>query len=273
MLDLEGRWTEAEDLVRDLLETAAITQMVALPVLGAIEARQGRDTATATLSRAWEMSSVANEFQRLGPAAIAVAEHAWIAGNDELPVNAFESVLAMGLEHGFTWSTGALAFWLWKLGELSEAPEGIAEPYRLTIEGEPMAAAEMWVTIGCPYEQAIALAHGTPTTQLQALEILETLGATAVAAKLRKALRDQGLSVPRGKGRATRSHAAGLTARQAEILQLLDEGLSNTEIANRLFVSPRTVENHVSAVLSKLDSSTREEAVSRARTEGLLGAR
>ncbi|MEE8407314.1 MAG: helix-turn-helix transcriptional regulator, partial [Acidimicrobiia bacterium] len=57
---------------------------------------------------------------------------------------------------------------------------------------------------------------------------------------------------------------------QAEVLQLLDEDLTNIEIADRLFVSPRTVENHVSAVLMKLDSSTREQAVSRARDEGLL---
>jgi DNA-binding CsgD family transcriptional regulator/tetratricopeptide (TPR) repeat protein len=270
VLDLEGKWAEAEDLARDLLDAAAIPQMVVLPILGAIEARKGRDTATATLSQAWEMSSVANEFQRLGPAAIAVAEHAWITGIDDLPMKDLKRVLVTGLEHGFTWSTGSLAFWLWKLGELSETPEGIAEPYRLMIEGEPIAAAGIWATIGCPYERAIALAHGDPTAQLEALEILERLGATAVAAKLRKSLRDQGVSVPRGKGRATRSHVAGLTARQAEILQLLDEGLSNTEIADRLFVSPRTVENHVSAVLSKLDSSTREEAVSRARTEGLL---
>lgn len=136
-----------------------------------------------------------------------------------------------------------------------------------------MAAAEMWLEIGCPYERAIALAHGDLAAKLKALEILETLGAAAVAAKIRKALRDQGVSVPRGKGQATRTHAAGLTARQAEVLQLLDEALSNTEIADRLFVSPRTVENHVSAVLSKLDSSTRQEAVSRARSDGLLTPR
>lgn len=77
--------------------------------------------------------------------------------------------------------------------------------------------------------------------------------------------------MPRGKGRETRGHAAGLTARQAEVLQLLNEGLSNPEIADRLFVSPRTVESHVSAVLTKLDASTREEAVFRAQSEGLLG--
>ncbi len=131
----------------------------------------------------------------------------------------------------------------------------------------------MWLAIGCPYERAIALAHGDQAAQLEALDVFDTLGATAVAAKLRMALRDQGVSVSRGKGRTTREHGAGLTARQAEVLQLLDVGLSNIEIADRLFVSPRTVEHHVSAVLSKLDSSTREEAVETASQQGLLPTR
>ena len=68
------------------------------------------------------------------------------------------------------------------------------------------------------------------------------------------------VTVTRGKSRDTMRQAAGLTARQAAVLQLLDEGLSNIEIADRLFVSRRTVENHVSAVLTKLDVSTRDEA-------------
>jgi DNA-binding CsgD family transcriptional regulator len=108
--------------------------------------------------------------------------------------------------------------------------------------------------------------------QLRALDQLESLGATAVAAKLRKSLRDHGLHVPRGKGRRTREHAAGLTARQAEVLQLLGDGLSNSEIADQLFVSPRTVENHVSAILTKLDASSRGEAVARAREQLLIAA-
>ena len=124
-----------------------------------------------------------------------------------------------------------------------------------------------------PYERALALMHGDPGDRLVALEGFEALGAGAVAGKLRKTLRDRGVSVPRGKGLQTRRHVAGLTARQAEVLQLLDEDLSNTEITDRLFISPRTAENHVSAVFDKLDVSTREEAVSRAHANGLLGAR
>jgi DNA-binding CsgD family transcriptional regulator/tetratricopeptide (TPR) repeat protein len=273
ILGLRGRWSEAEDLARDQLDGAAISQMVALPIVGTIESRTGRRNAGTTLTKAWEMASVADEFQRLAPTAIAVAEHAWITDRADVPVAAITSVMESGLEKGFRWSPGSIALWLWQLGELSEAPAGIAEPYRLLIEGKPMAAAERWAEIGCPYERGIALAHGDPTAQLDALEIFDRLGATAVAAKLRKALRIEGVSVPRGKGQKTRDHAAGLTAKQAEVLELLDEGLSNTEIADRLFVSPRTVEHHVSAILAKLDSSNRAEAVEAAVRQGLLAPR
>jgi len=273
ILDLKGHWSDAEDLARDQLDRAAITQMVALPIVGIIEARTGRDSARATLKRAWEMSGVTGEFQRLAPTAIAVAEHGWISNSPDVPLADITRMMETGSNKGFAYSLGSLAVWLWKLGVLSKAPEGVAEPYRLLIDGEPMAAADMWSTIGCPYDRAIALAHGDPAAQLEALEIFDRLGATAVAAKLRKALRIEGVSVPRGKGQKTRDHAAGLTAKQAEVLELLDEGLANTEIADRLFVSPRTVEHHVSAILAKLDSSNRAEAVEAAARLGLLATR
>jgi DNA-binding CsgD family transcriptional regulator len=270
VLELHGEWTQAEDLARDQLEHAAIAAMVAHTTVGVIEARTGRDTARPTLRRAWKLAGISREFQRLAPTAIALAELAWISGTKDVAVAEFKELLEAASDTGLAWYLGSLAFWLWKLGELPDTPAGIAEPYRLVIEGDPMAAAEMWSAIGCPYERAIALAHGDQPAQLEALEALDALGATSVAAKLRKTLRDQGVSVPRGKGRMTRDHAAGLTPRQAEVLDLLSEGLSNLEIADRLFVSPRTVEHHVSAVLAKLDCSTREEAVSRARDDGLL---
>jgi len=105
---------------------------------------------------------------------------------------------------------------------------------------------------------------------LEAIRIFEDLGATATADKVRRALMEKGTRVPRGKSRAARNHAAGLTARQAEVLELLAKSFANTEIADELFVSHRTVENHVSAVLMKLDVATREAAVDAARDQGIL---
>ncbi len=53
----------------------------------------------------------------------------------------------------------------------------------------------------------------------------------------------------------------GLTARQAEVLALLHEGLSDADIAERLVLSRRTVEHHVAAILAKLGVGSRHDAV------------
>ncbi|MCH7586255.1 MAG: AAA family ATPase [Acidobacteria bacterium] len=271
----KGDWDAAEDLAAEVLRShpqrSTRSEVTAGYVLGRLQARQGIPQAQDTLDRTWSQAEAVGEMQHLIPTAAALAEYMWLTGDhDPDRIARFREVLDEGhLEN--TWVGGDLAFWLWKLGEMSGAPEGIAEPYRLVIEGKPVEAAAIWEAKGIPYEQALALMDGDEKAQLEALQIFETLGATAVAAKLSQSLRDQGVSVSRAKKRDTRRHDAGLTARQAEVLQLLDEDLSNVEIADRLFVSPRTVEHHVAAVMSKLNASTREQAVTAAAEQGLLG--
>ena len=63
-----------------------------------------------------------------------------------------------------------------------------------------------------------------------------------------------------------------LTSREAEVLRLVAEGLSDREIGARLFISHRTVERHVSNLLSKLGAARRAELVATAQREGLLNA-
>ena len=76
--------------------------------------------------------------------------------------------------------------------------------------------------------------------------------------------------IPRGPRPSTRGNSAGLTNRQMEVLGLMADGLSNAEIATRLFISPKTVDHHVSAILAKLDAHTRLEAVSVALQSDLI---
>ena len=76
--------------------------------------------------------------------------------------------------------------------------------------------------------------------------------------------------MPRGPRRRTREHPAGLTAREVDVLRLLTEGLRNAEIADRLVVSTKTVDHHVSAILRKLGVRTRGEAVAEVTRRGLL---
>ena len=62
-----------------------------------------------------------------------------------------------------------------------------------------------------------------------------------------------------------------LTGREREVLDLIAEGSTNREIADRLFLSPHTVKEHTSALYRKLGARNRAEAVQRAQRVGLLG--
>ena len=64
----------------------------------------------------------------------------------------------------------------------------------------------------------------------------------------------------------------GLTPRQQKILGLMCEGLTDSEIATRLFISPRTVEGHVSQILGKLGVENRRDAAAMAARLGLMSA-
>ncbi len=90
-----------------------------------------------------------------------------------------------------------------------------------------------------------------------ALAIFERLGAARDADETAALLRDLG---ERGRPRRPEAAGAGLSTREREVLDLLREGLTNAEIGARLYISPKTAEHHVSAVLSKLGVRSRAEA-------------
>jgi DNA-binding NarL/FixJ family response regulator len=139
--------------------------------------------------------------------------------------------------------------------------------------GDCVRAAELWAEIGCPYEAALALGDADDEGALrQALGELQEMGATLAAAIVARRLRERGArGLPRGPRPATRQNPAGLTARELEVLELVAQGLRNADIAERLFLSEKTVGHHVSAILRKLDVRTRGEAGAEATRLGLAG--
>ena len=166
---------------------------------------------------------------------------------------------------------GELGFWIWRGGALMEPPRRAETSYALQIAGDWRAAAAEWERMGCPYERALALADGDEAAQIVAFEIFERLGANPAAEILRQKLRASGVrGIPRGPRPSTRENPAGLTSRQMEVLALLVDGLSNTDIAERLYISSKTVDHHVSAILAKLDAHTRAEAAAIAFHRGLI---
>jgi len=94
----------------------------------------------------------------------------------------------------------------------------------------------------------------------RAIEIFEGEGSPAYADRVRSEMRRHGWAPPRARRAVTRAHPQGLTAREQEVLALVADGMTDSEIAERLFLSRRTVEHHVAAVLAKLGVSSRHEA-------------
>jgi len=65
------------------------------------------------------------------------------------------------------------------------------------------------------------------------------------------------------------AYPAGLSAREVEVLQLVAQGLTNPQVAERLSLSPRTVEQHLRSIYNKLGVNTRAAATHFAVTQGL----
>jgi DNA-binding CsgD family transcriptional regulator len=275
----QGDWGAAGEGAAAVLSVAwmAITNRIpALLVLGLVRARRGDPGAEAALDEARALALAIGESQRIEAVAAARAEWRWLQG--DLAGCVSEARIGFHPEFSATrpwsmWYQGEVMIWLWRGGGLSEAPAGTPAPYAFQIAGDWRAAADAWEHIGCPYEQALALLNGDEAAKREALAIFERLGATPAAEIARKRLRQSGArGLPRGPRPATQANPAGLTPRQLEILLLLAEGLRNTEIAERLSTTPKTVEHHITAVLTKLNARSRVEAVRLAHHLGIIPA-
>ncbi len=92
--------------------------------------------------------------------------------------------------------------------------------------------------------------------------ILKKLGARSASSRVAYRMRELGLRAEEGRGSTSggREERGGLTRRQLEVARLMAEGFTNKEIAEKLFLSPRTIDMHVSNILARLDCRTRAEA-------------
>ena len=115
-------------------------------------------------------------------------------------------------------------------------------------------------------EAAIRDGWGEPVTWLrEAIPVLESAGHDRMVSACKALLRKAGAPVPRrGRGESEvppELRSARVTSREVDVLRLVGDGLSNQEVAERLFLSPRTVETHVASMLRKTGLETRAQLV------------
>ena len=272
-----GHWDEVESYATEALAGAtesSTARVMALCALGRLRVRRGDPGAQSVLDEALELAVASGTLQRLAPVRVARAEAAFQRGEPARVVEEAGAALELARRHEHPWYVGELSYWLWRVGAPAAPPAECAEPYALQMGGKWRDAAEKWAELECPHEQARALCDGDNEARLEALAIFERLGAKPAAEALRKRLREAGVrGVPRGPRPSTQRHARGLTARESEILELLCLGLKNSEIAERLFRSVRTIEHHVDSILGKLGTRSRAEVPAIAQREGLVGTR
>ena len=248
----QGRAGEAERLIAGYEQYAAV-----VPVLAAIRAVQGHfeiaewlvrrrlDLLTANPLAAAELRGLLVEFELArgkSQEALADAEAQFAAtAGLEVPVVAARSHYLLGCALAAVGNDTAIR----ELDQAKMTFVELAMPYE--VARSRLALARLTRTVD--KEAAVEEAKG-------ALETFEDLGAAPNADAAAALLREWGVKAVRRGPNALGS----LTTREHEILALLGEGLSNREIAARLFITPKTVEHHVGHVLTKLDLKRRGEA-------------
>lgn len=268
-----GRWSEAENsasLVVDNLNAPSLSRYPGVLALAVIRTRRG-EAADALLRELDRFLDTGLEQQRLVPYAELIAERAWLGLEPtERAVELLDRAIALSVSD---MEAAMLLVWKRKLGSDTSVDDGFkGDPVAAQmLAGEWAAAAEAWTERKSPYWHAMSLLDGDNDAIYHALDVFETLGATAAAQHVRDMIRVRlGRVAHRGPRASTKENPAGLTKREMDVLRCIDLGKSNSEIATTLFVSAKTVDHHVSSILAKLNAKTRTEAASLARRQRIL---
>ena len=181
--------------------------------------------------------------------------------------------LELALLRRSAWSAGELACWRRRAGARHTLDLDVATPYALELAGRAEDAAQRLGRARLPVRSRAGAAHRPTATARCAARSPSCARSTRVRRprSSRGGCANAASAICRaGRGRRRATIPAGLTPRELEVLAHVADGLRNAEIAERLFVSEKTVDHHVSAILRKLGVPTRGRAAAQAARLGLV---
>ena len=269
----QGEWLAAGEVAGAVLNhphASPVSRFSPLVVLALLRARRGDPAHAPVLEEAWALARSAGEIQRIAMVAAADCEAAWMAGRLEEAMPRVSEAYALARAKDSIDHVQELGRWMVRGGAvLQPIASSDDSASALEIGRRWEEAAEVWLQVGCRWEAALALIESGGEGNLRrALELIGGFGPVPLAARVRQRLREMGA---KDLPRTVRQGEAGaeLTARQLDVLRLLAAGLPNQEIAEHLFISAKTVDHHVSAILARLGARSRGEAAVVARKRGI----
>jgi DNA-binding CsgD family transcriptional regulator len=272
---LRGRWEAALEDAAAVVADDGMPVALVWPRLVSVlvPLRRGEHADLDVLDDAWSLVEQIDEPLRRLAVLAALAEAAWMTGRHDPRVSDYAVAQLAGLASrpGAEWGAGSCGAWLRRMGLPVPDAARSATPYRMVDEGRVADAAAYWARVGDPFAEAMAWTDSAvPDDRVTGIRLLDSIGAIGTADRLRVALRQEGsVVVPQRPRESTRANPAGLTNRQLEVARLVARGLSNSEIAAQLFISPKTADHHVSAILTKLGVPSRRAVVVDADRLGL----
>ncbi len=192
-----------------------------------------------------------------------LAQVAWLTGDLDLAREVYEALRGKELGLDLGWLQVAYGVLARMLGKMDEAVErlrsagGVAGWAVLRLVRTTHVLAETLATRDAPGDRREA-----ELLWKEALELAVKHGLVPLASRIQAELEGLGST-------AARSHPDGLTDRELEVLRLIAAGKTNKEIGLALFISERTVENHVTRIFAKTRTTNRTEAAVYARSAGM----
>ena len=263
-----GIWNEAYHIAENLIKNTdqhPIVKIEAIVIVATIKMRRGHSDILPLLIEAKEKAFETMEPQRILPVLTALLEYEWIMGTSFVKKEDIDHAIPMVPNGGNMYLKNKFCLWLLKARKQKILLPDFLDGYQVDDKATAMKSSALWKKLNCPYEQALTLFEGDDNDKRAAIEIVQKLGADAIYEKMKFEMRASGIkSIPRGIRKSTKSNPANLTDRELDVIHLLKDGMQNKEIAARLFISPKTVDHHISSIFFKLEVNSRTKAVKEA---------